>query len=375
MAKKIKFNIPYFDKDHLKNHNFLYKNQKFSGNNVFSKKCEKILSEKYNFKNVLLTDSSSSSFEIIATSLRDSKKKEVIIPSYSYPTVASSFVKNGFKVVLIDNQKNGPFINTSNLEEKITDRTACIVIVHHYGFYENINYFKYLKKKYKIILIEDASQSINLKFGNKFVGGFGDFSSISFHETKNIHCGLGGCLIVNNKKFLKKIQYIWNRGTNRDISNKKIKNYSWHEIGSNFYPSEFQSIVLHNQLKKINKIQSLRKKIFNYYKLSLSSIRTNYFKSVVQEKSNFHSVYLVCKSRKIRTSLKKYFSKLNVEVTSHYEPLHESRFVKKNRKYFKICDCKNAVSFAKRVLRLPLHIYLKKSDVNRITMYLKKYKF
>ena len=79
MTKKRKFNIPYFDKDHLKNHNFLYKNQKFSGNNVFSKKCEKILSEKYNFKNVLLTDSSSSSFEIIATSLRDSKKKEVII--------------------------------------------------------------------------------------------------------------------------------------------------------------------------------------------------------------------------------------------------------------------------------------------------------
>ena len=97
MSKKIKFNIPFFNKDHLKNKNILMNNSKFSGNNFFSKKCEYILSRKFNFKNVLLTDSSSSSFEIISTRLRNLRKKEVIIPSYSYPTVASSFIKNGFK--------------------------------------------------------------------------------------------------------------------------------------------------------------------------------------------------------------------------------------------------------------------------------------
>ena len=375
MSKKIKFNIPFFNKDHLKNKNILMNNSKFSGNNFFSKKCEYILSRKFNFKNVLLTDSSSSSFEIISTRLRNLRKKEVIIPSYSYPTVASSFIKNGFKVVLIDNQVDSPFINTLEYEKKITNNTACIVIVHHYGFYENIDFFIYLKKKYNLILVEDASQSINLKFKSKFVGSYGDFSSISFHDTKNIHCGLGGCLIVNNKNFLKETQYIWNRGTNRDITNKKFKNYSWYEIGSNYYPSEFQSIVLYNQLKSLNKIQKLRKTIFKLYIKNLSGIKTNYFKFVAQKKSNSHSIYLVCKNKEIRNSLKKFFSNLNIEVTSHYEPLHLSKFVKTNRKCFKIYDCKNAASFAKRILRLPFHIYLKKSDIERITMCLKKYKF
>ena len=106
-------------------------------------------------------------------------------------------------------------------------------------------------------MIEDAAQVINLKFKGKYLGNFGDFSTLSFHETKNIHCGLGGALVFKYKKYKKKIIQIWERGTNRSIKTNQInvKKYEWTELGSNYYPSEFQSCFLYDQLKDINFIK------------------------------------------------------------------------------------------------------------------------
>ncbi len=363
--KKVKFNIPFFDKKHIKNINTLFKNKKLSGDQLFSKKCQEILKIKYKFRNVLLTDSCSSAFEIIATRLRNFSKKEIIIPSYSYPTIASSFFKNGFKVVFVDNQKDSPFINKEDLKKKISKNTGCIVIVHHYGSCEDIDYYLNLKKKHNLILIEDAAQSINLKYNSKFVGSFGDFGAISFHETKNIQCGLGGCLIINNKKYLKKTEYIWNRGTNRsDFRKKNIKSYSWQELGGNYYPSEFQSLILFNQLKNIKKIQNKRKQLYFHYQNGLKNLKSKYFYISNFTNTNFHAIYIICKNKLFKKFLLKKFYSKNIEVTSHYRPLHSSDFIKNNK--LRIFKCKNAINFSDCILRLPLHLYLKKKEINDV---------
>jgi dTDP-4-amino-4,6-dideoxygalactose transaminase len=236
-----------------------------------------------------------------------------------------------------------------------------------------LEYFYKIKKKYDLILIEDAAQSINLEYKSRFIGNFGDFAAISFHETKNIHCGLGGCLIVNNKKFLKQTNYIWDRGTNRSEISKRKKSYSWHEIGSNYYPSEFQSIILFNQLKKLNSILKIRKKIFLIYKKELKKINNSYFESVIQNKSNYHSIYLLCKNEKIRFELKKYLLEKKIESTSHYEPLHLSKFAIQNKNKIISKSCNNAEHFSKRILRLPMHNYLRSYDIKRITKDLKAF--
>ena len=363
--KKVKFNIPFFDEKHIKNINTLFKNKKLSGDQLFSKKCQEILKIKYKFRNVLLTDSCSSAFEIIATRLRNFSKKEIIIPSYSYPTIASSFIKNGFKVVFVDNQKDSPFINKEDLKKKISKNTGCIVIVHHYGSCEDIDYYLNLKKKHNLILIEDAAQSINLKYNSKFVGSFGDFGAISFHETKNIQCGLGGCLIINNKKYLKKTEYIWNRGTNRsDFRKKNIKSYSWQELGGNYYPSEFQSLILFNQLKNIKKIQNKRKQLYFHYQNGLKNLKSKYFYISNFTNTNFHAIYIICKNKLFKKFLLKKFYSKNIEVTSHYRPLHSSDFIKNNK--LRIFKCKNAINFSNCILRLPLHLYLKKKEINDV---------
>ena len=116
---------------------------------------------------------------------------------------------------------------------------------------------------------------LNIK--KKHLGTFGDFGTISFHETKNIHCGLGGALIVNNKKFIKKATYIWEIGTDRKDFNLK-KKYSWVELGGNYYPSEFQSAFLDRQIQCLNKVITKRKKVFKeYYNFFSQKNLINYF--------------------------------------------------------------------------------------------------
>lgn len=372
--KKVKFNIPFFNKKHTKNIEQLYKNRNLAGDNFFSKNCEKFLKRKYKFENLFLTDSCSSAFEIIATCLRNLKKKEIIIPSYSYPTVASSFIKNGFKIIFVDNLKDEPFIDKEDLKQKITKNTSCLVMVHHYGSSEDIDYFIKLKKKYNLILIEDAAQSINLKYKSKYVGSYGDFGAISFHETKNIQCGLGGCLIINNTKFLQTSNYIWNRGTNRSKFNEnKIKKYSWYELGSSYYPSEFQSLVLFNQLNEGEKIFKKRKETYFNYIKELKNIESKKFKIKFDKKSNYHTVYLICKNYKTRNSLQKWFDKFGIETSSHYEPLDISYYSKKEKLNKNKINCKNAKLFSQTILRLPLHLYLKKYEIKRIGYLLNKF--
>ena len=168
------------------------------------------------------------------------------------------------------------------------------------------------KKKYKFKIIEDAAQCIDLKFKKKYLGSFGEFGCISFHESKNIHCGLGGALIINDKKFENLSHFIWERGTNRrDFNNNKVSKYTWIEIGSSFYPSELQSIVLNKQIDEIASIQKKRKKIYNYYSLFLRKLVTknkiiNMDESLI---SNYHMRYILLSNKFERDKLKFYLKK------------------------------------------------------------------
>jgi len=360
----INFNNPLFLKKNFKNFNSVVKNQSFSGNGEWTNKCQNLLKKKFNFKKVLLTDSCTSALEIAALSLDFKIGDEVIIPSYSYPTTASAFLRCGFTIRFVDNQKNLPFIDKNKLENIISKKTKAIVIVHQCGQLEDLDYFLKLKKK-NIYIIEDAAQSIGLKYMNNYAGSFGDFGCYSFHETKNIHCGLGGALIINNKKFYKKSHYIWERGTNRvDIKKDFKKKYKWVEIGSNFYSSEFQSAFLYEQIKKINYVLKERKKLFLEYKKQFSQIDNKNIMTInFSKKSNYHMIYILVKQKNLRQKLIKYLMKYKIHSVSHYEPLHLSPVGKRSAVSCNIC---NAQDFSKRIIRLPIHLSLKIKQIKYI---------
>ena len=366
--KKIPFNIPYKLKKFKK---FNYLNT-YAGNGVWTKKTQKKLENKYLYKKVLLTDSCTSALEIAALSLKLKKDDEVIIPSYSYPTTASAFLRCGYKIRFVDCDKNEPRINKSHFLKLLNKKTKAIVIVHHAGQPEDINFFLKLKKKFNFNIIEDAAQCIDLKLGNKYLGSYGDFGCISFHESKNIHCGLGGALIINNKKYNERSHYIWERGTNRkDFDNKKVTKYTWIEMGSNFYPSEFQAIYLYYQLNKISTIQKKRKKAYDQYIKFLKKliIKEKIIGMNLKLKSNYHMKYILLKNRYERDNLKNFMKKKKIHCVSHYEPLHSSKVGIK----FNLSKLKNVKSFSERILRLPMHAELSKKDILHVCKSIEHY--
>lgn len=365
---EIKFNIPLQIKESLSNvKKFL--NSKLPahgpGKNILS--IQKEVNKRFNFENIFLTNSCTSALEICALTIDLKSDDEVIVPSFAFITTASSFARTGCKLVFCDIQKNNLMPSFNDIKKCVSKKTKAVVIVHYQGF--SVNYLRELKsfcKKKNIFLIEDAAQAFGSYLKKKPLGSFGDFACFSFHETKNIHSGSGGMLVVNNKKFLKKTNFIFDKGSNRILMNsKKIKYYSWVTIGSAFLMTELTASYLKPQIEKINSINLKRAKLHNRYLKQLDRIsKENFFiPKNLNSKYNFHSLVIIL-DKDIRESFLKFLKKFKINAVISYTPLHKSKAGKKFFKKKKIL--KNTDFLIKRIVRLPLHNSLSYKQVDYI---------
>lgn len=362
--QKIKFNAPLLFENEQTNIRKVFLNKTFTGNGPFTKKINTVLTKLFNNSYTLVTDSNSSAMDIAADCIKIKKDDEVLVPSYEYPTTASAFLKRGAKIKFLDLDPKNFMINKEDLLRKISKKTKALVIMHYAGHSDDIEFYLKLKKKYKFFLIEDAAQTIGIKYKGKHLGTFGDFGTISFHETKNIHCGLGGALIVNNKKFIDEATYIWERGTDRkDFTIKK--KYSWVANGGNYYPTEFQSAFLIEQIKNLKRVTKKREKIFKAYYSFFSQNRfKKYFYTISDNKiSNYHMFYVVFNSTLLKKNFLKHMIKNNIQCQTHYEPLHTSKMGRQIQKKLKL---KNVEKFSKKILRFPLHFEISSKELEYI---------
>ncbi len=191
-----------------------------SGNGAFTKKCHKFFEERYNFKKCLLTTSCTDALEM-ATLLLDIKEgDEVIIPSFTFVSTALAFVRQGAKIIFADSKINNPNIDADKIEVLITNKTKAIVVVHYAGVACDMDKIMDIANKYNLFVVEDAAQAIDSYYTNKqgarkALGSIGHLGCFSFHETKNIQCGEGGLLAINDDRFVKRAEIIWEKGTNR----------------------------------------------------------------------------------------------------------------------------------------------------------------
>ena len=359
--RKIKFNEPALFNNEILNIKKVFSKKYFTGNGFYTKKVTSTLTKLFNNNFTLLTDSNSSAMEIIADCINLKPKDEILIPSYEYPTTASVFLKRRANIKFLDLDPNNFMISKKDILKKISKKTKAVVIIHYGGQCDDLEFYLNLKKKYNFYLIEDAAQTIGVKYKKKHLGTFGDFGTISFHETKNIHCGLGGALIVNNKNFINKATYIWERGTDRKDFNVK-KKYSWVELGGNYYPSELQSAFLDIQIQYLNKVIAKRKIVFKEYYNFFSQRKFNkLFYTISDQKiSNYHMFYLVFYSKKLKDAYLKFMNESKIGCQTHYEPLHNSKMGRKINKNFIL---NNVEMFSKKIVRLPLHLNLSKQDL------------
>ena len=376
----MKKNEILFNKYHIKNNELsnFYKsiqNKKISANNIYQKKCQKLISKFFKFNDNFITHSCTSALEAAALIIDIKKGDEVIIPSFNFVTSASTFANLGAKINFIDSNTKTYGASYDSIKKKITPKTKAVVIMHYAGVGSEIEEIQKICRKNKIYLIEDAAQCIGSKYKNKFLGGFGDLAAFSFHETKNISCGEGGLLVVNNKQLLERAKIVCLKGTNRiNFEEKKLNYYTWIDKGFSALASDITCSILFDQLLLHKKKNNFRKKIWLNYYNKISNLKHKNFFMVPDLKlfknSNYHIFYLIFKLNDMREKFISFMKSKNIKCVFHYLPLHKSPAGKKFALNFSE-NLNNAEKISDMIVRLPLHNHLNISEQNTIIKYIR----
>ena len=225
-----------------------------------------------------------------------------------------------------------------------------------------------LAEEHHLLVVEDAAHSIDSFYKGRPLGGIGHLGAFSFHETKNINCGEGGMLVVNDERFVRRSEIIWEKGTNRaEFYRGMVNKYGWCDIGSSFLPSEFNAAFLWAQLEQLDDIQGKRLRIWKIYD---SILRGKVEEKGVQlpeipsyATNNGHMYYLVCPTLEFRTRLMAFLKEHDIQTTFHYLPLHSSAYYKDQFRGEPLVHCDH---YGDCLVRLPLYYELSDEDATRV---------
>lgn len=360
----IPFNKPYYSG---KEKSYIAKAMEtkiLTGDMKMIRDCESFLESKYNFGKVFLTNSCTMALEMAALIADIQPGDEVLLPSYTYVSTANAFALRGAKLVFIDSKIDHPNMDEKSIEALITDKTKAIVLMHYAGVACDYSSIQSLAKKHNLLIIEDAAQCIDSYYKDSPLGTIGDVACFSFHETKNIHCGEGGFIAINNESLVSKAEIVRNKGTNRSAFTKgEVSKYEWIGLGLSSMPSAISAAFLFSQLEKIEKVQKRRLKLWkNYFnklkglqkakKIQLPIIPT--FSS-----NNAHIFYFVCSSESERNGLIKFLYSNGIQAVFHYQALHSSPFYKSKHDGRNL---PNSDKYSAQLIRLPLFYDLKAED-------------
>ena len=363
----IVFNKPYSSGLELKYIEEVCHSTTMSGNGAFTKKCHDFFESKYGFKKCLLTTSGTDALEMCAMLCELKPGDEVIVPSYTFVSTALAFLREGAYVRFADSGSENPNITAESIEFLINEKTRVIVVVHYAGVACDMDAIMAIAEKYNLIVVEDAAQAIDSYYKGKPLGSIGHLGAFSFHETKNISSGEGGMLTVNDERFIRRAEIIWEKGTNRaEFYRGMVNKYGWVDMGSSFLPSEFNAAYLWAQLEQMDDIQAKRKHIWDMYynglegKLS-SEIRIPTIPDYAT--NNGHMFYLLCPSLEYRTSLIQFLKSNDINAVFHYLPLHSSKYYEGRHDGRELVNCD---TFSDCLLRLPLYYEMTDSDVYKV---------
>ena len=373
--RSIKFNVPFLsgnEKDYI---NEVFDAQEFAGNGRFTKRAQKMLENMLGAERVLLTHSCTGALEMAAMLAGFGPGDEVLVPSYTFVTSASSVMRTGATPVFCEIDEETMLLDLDDVEAKINSKTRGIVAVDYAGFGLDYTRIDALCSKHNLVCIEDAAQGLGSEWNNQPLGTHTRFGTISFHQTKNIHSGLGGCLVLNDASDVAKAEMIWERGTNRSAFFKGlVDKYNWQVVGSSFYPSELQAAFLCAQLEQLDDNLSRRMELWNHYEKSLSPLENSGEFRVLRQpkkcKHNAHMMALVLPTPEEADRVRLHLNENGVQAVIHYVPLHQSPVGKElgyDEHQLPITS-KTAAS----LVRLPLHLDMNKDDVEHVVKILRE---
>ncbi|EAY24261.1 dTDP-4-amino-4,6-dideoxygalactose transaminase [Microscilla marina] len=328
---QIPFNKPYFTGKETTYIKAAVDQMVIASDGKFTKKCQSFFEQHYGFGKCLLTTSCTSALELAALLLDIAPGDEVIVPAYTFVSTANAFVRRGARVVFADSTPAHPNVDVTQLEDLITPRTKAIVVVHYAGVACHMEAVMALANKHQVFVIEDAAQAIHSFYAGKPLGSFGHLAAFSFHETKNIICGEGGMLVINDDRFTKRAEIISRKGTNRAAFFRgEVSQYEWVDIGGSFLPPDTSAAFLYAQLERLSDIQTQRQGIWQRYQQGLAVLAQKGHADLPQipdyAQPNAHIFYIICKSNAERNQLIDYLRTFGIQAVFHYLSLHQSPF-------------------------------------------------
>lgn len=327
-----------------------------AGDQTFSKKCHALLEAELGVKKALVTTSCTHALEMAAILLEIKEGDEVIVPSFTFVSTPNAFVMRGAKIVFCDVRPDTLNMDESKLEALITPRTKAIVPVHYAGVGCEMDEIMRIANQHGIPVVEDNAHGLFGKYKGRWLGTFGCMATQSFHETKNITCGEGGALLINDAKYAERAEIIREKGTNRArFFRGQVDKYSWVDVGSSYVMSDVLAAFLYAQLEVWPQIQKRRQQIWERYQIELADwcagngIRQPVVPAECEQA--WHMYYLLLPSLEARMALIAHLKARNIIAVFHYLPLHISEFG--SRFGGRAGDCPVTEDLSDRLLRLP----------------------
>ena len=300
-----------------------------SGNGPFTKRAEEQITKTLGNDRTLLTTSCTHALEMSALLLRLKPGDEVIVPAYTFVSTASAFMLYGAKPVFVDVRQDTLNIDLDQAEAAITPRTRAICVVHYGGVACEMDRLTKLAKDHNLILIEDNAHGLFAKYRGKYLGTFGALATQSFHETKNITCGEGGALVINDASLAERAEILREKGTDRTkFLRGQVDKYTWVDVGSSWVISDLLAAILFGQLSRADEIYEQRMKIWNRYHNELQSWAAKHDVTLptVPEgcEHTGHVYHLRFQHGVQRDKFIENLKQLGIYAVFHYQPLHLS---------------------------------------------------
>jgi dTDP-4-amino-4,6-dideoxygalactose transaminase len=345
------------------------RNRHLSGDGLFTKRCQQWIEQQTGCAKALLTHSCTSALDLAALLLDIKSGDEVILPSFTFVSTANAFVLRGAVPVFVDIREDTLNMDERLIEAAVTPRTRAIVPVHYAGVACEMDSILAVAKRHDLRIVEDAAQGIMAGYKGRALGAIGDVGSFSFHETKNIHAGEGGSLLLRDKDLVLRAEIMREKGTDRGrFFRGEVDKYTWQDIGSSFLPSEITAAFLWAQLEQARRITCERLAIWQRYHEMLAPLEQHGLlrRPIVPAdcQHNGHMYYILLKSENDRSKVLDGLKENGIYAVFHYVPLHSSpagrRFGRAHG------ELSITTSLSQRLVRLPMWIGLNEAQQQRI---------
>jgi dTDP-4-amino-4,6-dideoxygalactose transaminase len=329
MTSMIPFNKPYMSEAELAYIAEAHANGHLSGDGPFTKRCNAWLQAQTGTPKAMLTHSCTAALEMAVMLADVGPGDEVIMPSFTFVSTANAVAVRGAIPVFVDVRPDTLNLDETQIEAAITPRTKAILPVHYAGVGCEMDTIMAIADRHNVLIIEDAAQGILSDYHGKALGTIGHFGCLSFHETKNLHSGEGGALLVNDERYIQRAEIIREKGTNRSAFFRgEVDKYTWVDIGSSFLPSELIAAFLWAQMEQATSIMDRRRAIWQTYHDAFADLEAA---GLIQRPSvpdglthNAHIYYLLLPDLDARTAFIAGLKAQGVHSVFHYVPLHSA---------------------------------------------------